>query len=55
LVDHVEFEAPFWMLGRAVARLGLTRYLRHLIDVRNTFLVTEATRLGATTGAPSDV
>jgi ligand-binding SRPBCC domain-containing protein len=55
LVDHVEFEAPFWLLGRAVERLGLTRYLRHLIDVRNTFLVTEATRLGATTGGASDV
>jgi ligand-binding SRPBCC domain-containing protein len=48
LVDHVEFEAPFGILGRAVERLILGRYLRQLIDVRNTFLVTEATRLGAT-------
>ena len=51
LMDHVEFEAPFGLLGRAVERLVLARYLRHLIDVRNTFLVTEATRVGATKGA----
>ena len=51
LMDHVEFEAPFRVLGRAVERLVLARYLRHLIDVRNTFLVTEATRIGATKGA----
>jgi hypothetical protein len=38
------------LLGRVAERLVLTRYLRHLIDVRNTFLVTEATRLGVTTG-----
>ena len=47
LLDHVEFEAPFGLLGRAVERLVLARYLRRLIDVRNAFLVTEATRLGA--------
>jgi len=47
LVDHVQFEAPLGILGRAVERLVLARYLRHLIDVRNTFLVTEATRLGS--------
>jgi hypothetical protein len=29
----------------------LARYLRQLIHVRNTFLVTEATRLGATKGS----
>jgi ligand-binding SRPBCC domain-containing protein len=54
LLDHVEFEAPFGLLGRAVERLVLARYLRRLIDVRNTFLVTEATRLGATPGADRD-
>jgi ligand-binding SRPBCC domain-containing protein len=54
LLDHVEFEAPFGLLGRAVERLVLARYLRRLIDVRNTFLVTEATRLGATPGADHD-
>jgi ligand-binding SRPBCC domain-containing protein len=51
LIDDVEFAAPFGVLGRVVERLVLARYLRHLIDVRNTFLVTEATRLGATTGS----
>jgi hypothetical protein len=51
LLDHVEFEAPFGVLGRVAERLVLDRYLRHLIDVRNTFLVTEATRQGATKGS----
>ena len=54
LVDHVEFEAPLGVLGRAAERLVLARYLRHLIDVRNVFLVTEATRLGATKGPDGD-
>jgi len=45
--DHVEYEAPFGVLGRFVEKLVLTRYLRHLIDVRNAFLVAEATRLGS--------
>ena len=54
LLDHVEFEAPFGLLGRAVERLVLARYLRHLIDVRNAFLVTEATRLGAARGPDGD-
>lgn len=54
LTDDVEFEAPFGMLGRVVERLVLGRYLRHLIDVRNTFLVTEATRLGVAKGADHD-
>jgi len=49
LRDRVEFEAPFGVVGRLVEKLVLDRYLRHLIDVRNTFLVTEATKLGPTT------
>ncbi len=44
LCDHVEFEAPFGVVGSAVERLYLSRYMRHLIDVRNTYLVAEATR-----------
>jgi ligand-binding SRPBCC domain-containing protein len=51
LVDHVRFEAPFGVLGRAVERLVLARYLRHLIEVRNTFLVAEAGRMGRVGGA----
>lgn len=47
LRDHVEFTAPFGVLGRAAEQLVLASYMRRLIDVRNTFLVTEATRLGA--------
>src|SRR5690606_14615362 len=47
LHDHVEFEAPFGLLGRVTERVVLGRYMRRLIDVRNAFLVTEATRIGA--------
>ncbi len=47
LLDRVEFEAPFGVLGRAAERLVLARNLRRLIDVRNTFLVSEATRWAA--------
>ncbi len=45
VTDHVEFEAPLGVLGRVAERLVLARYLRHLIEVRNDFLVTEAQRL----------
>src|SRR4051794_1131705 len=38
LLDRVEFEAPFGLVGRAVERAVLARYMRRLIDVRNTFL-----------------
>ena len=55
LLDHVEFEAPLGVLGRVAERLVLARYLRHLIDVRNVFLITEATRVGATTRTDTDV
>jgi ligand-binding SRPBCC domain-containing protein len=55
LLDHVEFEAPFGVLGRAVERLALERYLRHLIAIRNSFLVTEASRLSGTKGSDADV
>jgi ligand-binding SRPBCC domain-containing protein len=51
LLDHVEFEAPLGVLGRLAERLVLGRYLRHLIDVRNTFLITEATRIAARRGS----
>jgi ligand-binding SRPBCC domain-containing protein len=54
LVDNVEFQAPLGLLGRIAERLVLARYLRHLIDVRNAFLVTEATRVGATQGRAGD-
>jgi hypothetical protein len=54
LFDQVEFEAPFGVLGRAVERLFLTRYMRRLIEVRNAFLVTEATRLARTSGSGDD-
>jgi ligand-binding SRPBCC domain-containing protein len=53
--DNIEFEAPLGVVGRVAERLVLTRYLRHLIEVRNTFLVTEATRVGATQAADDNV
>jgi hypothetical protein len=43
------------VLGRAVERLALERYLRHLIAIRNSFLVTEASRLSGTKGSDADV
>jgi len=47
LHDTVRFEAPLGVFGRVAERLVLGRYLPHLIDVRNEFLVTEARRLAA--------
>jgi ligand-binding SRPBCC domain-containing protein len=44
MTDRVLFAAPFGIVGRAVERLVLNRYLRHLIEARNEFLTTEATR-----------
>lgn len=44
LHDLVRFEAPFGALGVVAERVVLGRYLSHLIDVRNEFLVTEAER-----------
>lgn len=45
LDDDVRFEAPLGPLGWIAERAVLGRYLPHLIDVRNEFLVTEAARL----------
>lgn len=42
MVDRIEFQAPLGVLGRMVERIVLGRYLRHLIEVRNSFLKTEA-------------
>ena len=38
MVDRVEFEAPFGVVGRAVEKLVLARYLKNLIDARNRYL-----------------
>lgn len=42
--DDVTFEAPLGPLGKIAEQLVLKRYLPHLIDVRNAFLITEARR-----------
>ncbi|MET0457761.1 MAG: SRPBCC family protein [Ilumatobacteraceae bacterium] len=44
LHDTVRFEAPLGVLGRIAERVVLRRYMPHLIDVRNQFLVVEAGR-----------
>jgi ligand-binding SRPBCC domain-containing protein len=46
LDDDVRFEAPLGFLGTIAERLVLQRYMPHLIDVRNEFLVTEARNIG---------
>jgi ligand-binding SRPBCC domain-containing protein len=48
LIDRVQFAAPLGPLGRVAEWLVLDRYMRHLIAVRNAFLITEATRRGTT-------
>lgn len=42
MVDRIEFQAPLGAVGQVVERIVLGRYLRHLIEVRNSFLKTEA-------------
>lgn len=42
MVDRIEFQAPLFAVGRIVERIVLGRYLRKLIEVRNSFLKTEA-------------
>jgi ligand-binding SRPBCC domain-containing protein len=54
MMDRVEYAAPFGPIGRIAERVVLDRYLRHLIDVRNTFLIAEATRISASTSAGPD-
>src|SRR5690348_14098179 len=38
MIDRVRFQAPFGLIGRAVERLTLDRYVRGLIAKRNEFL-----------------
>ncbi|GAA3864303.1 hypothetical protein GCM10022381_05250 [Leifsonia kafniensis] len=42
MIDHVEFSAPFGILGRVAERVVLARYLRRLIEQRNQFLAAAA-------------
>ncbi|KNC18379.1 cyclase [Arthrobacter sp. RIT-PI-e] len=42
MVDRIEFTAPFEVLGAVAERWLLRPYLRHLIGVRNRFLVSPA-------------
>lgn len=45
LRDSVRFEAPLGVLGRLAEKLVLGRYMPHLIDARNEYLVAAAGRL----------
>ncbi|CAN5655245.1 MAG: SRPBCC family protein [Ilumatobacteraceae bacterium] len=47
LRDVVDFAAPLGPLGRIAERVVLGRYLPHLIEVRNKFLVEEAEKVAA--------
>ncbi len=38
MVDRIEFEAPFGVVGRAVEKLVLARYMKNLIESRNRYL-----------------
>lgn len=42
MIDRVEFAAPLGLVGRAVERLFLSRYLERLIARRGQFLATRA-------------
>lgn len=44
MVDEIAYRAPFGVVGSVFDRLVLARYLRHLIEVRNEFIVAESTR-----------
>lgn len=46
LRDRIRFEAPLGVLGRIAERVVLGRYMPHLIDVRNEYLVAAAGRMG---------
>ncbi|MCQ1948749.1 SRPBCC family protein [Arthrobacter sp. zg-Y859] len=43
MVDRIEFEAPFGVVGLLVEKLVLARYLRQLIESRNRYLAGELT------------
>ncbi|WP_306556914.1 hypothetical protein [Arthrobacter sp. Marseille-P9274] len=42
MTERVEFAAPFGVLGRAVERLVLARYMSGLVRIRNEYLLGDA-------------
>ena len=54
MIDRVEFVAPLGPIGRVVERALLDRYLRHLIGVRNTFLIDAAREAGVAPTVTTD-
>lgn len=43
MIDQIEFEAPFGLLGRLVEKLILARYMQKLIESRNLHLIADFT------------
>lgn len=41
MTDRIEFAAPFGLIGRAVEAAFLARYMRRLIEIRNSYLVSQ--------------
>ncbi|ALV47184.1 cyclase [Arthrobacter alpinus] len=44
MIDRIEFQAPFGLLGRLAEKLVLARYLQKLIETRNRHLVGDSSR-----------
>ncbi|MCC9196949.1 hypothetical protein QNO08_07935 [Arthrobacter sp. zg-Y820] len=44
MVDRIEFEAPFGVVGQLVEKLVLARYLKNLIEARNRYLAGDVVR-----------
>jgi len=38
MIDRIRFDAPFGLIGRAVEKLVLARYMQRLIEERGRFL-----------------
>ncbi|WP_343319592.1 SRPBCC family protein [Arthrobacter sp. TMP15] len=43
MIDQIEFEAPYGLLGRLVEKLILARYMQKLIESRNLHLIADFT------------
>lgn len=43
MIDQIEFEAPYGLLGRLIEKLILARYMQKLIESRNLHLIADFT------------
>lgn len=44
MIDHIMFDAPFWLLGDLTEAVVLASYQPKLIEERNTYLSDEVER-----------